>query len=197
MRVPQDDGCEGCSKLRANRLDIVAIGINEKRRVVGRAVIRARAGAAIVAAAGLQSFGMEFLDRAVIRRAERDMGAGAGSSLVQMQPERGLALGAKARAGIIARAQHKAERREGCRIEAHRGIEVSDAQSDMVVHCCSPVKVRGTPRNPMSRAEIIEKARNLTAPILGRAKTERLIEVVYAIETITDIRKLRPLLQRG
>jgi len=35
--------------------------------------------------------------------------------------------------------------------------------------------VRGTPRNPMSRAEIIEKARNLTAPILGRAKSERLI----------------------
>jgi 2-methylcitrate dehydratase PrpD len=57
--------------------------------------------------------------------------------------------------------------------------------------------VRGTPRNPMSRAEIIEKARNLTAPILGRAKSERLIETVYGIETVTDIRKLRPLLQRG
>jgi 2-methylcitrate dehydratase PrpD len=57
--------------------------------------------------------------------------------------------------------------------------------------------VRGTPRNPMSRSEIIEKARNLIAPVLGRAKSERLIETVYAIETITDIRKLRPLLQRG
>jgi 2-methylcitrate dehydratase PrpD len=57
--------------------------------------------------------------------------------------------------------------------------------------------VRGTPRNPMSRAEIVEKARNLTAPILGRAKAERLIETVYGIETITDIRRLRPLLQRG
>ena len=57
--------------------------------------------------------------------------------------------------------------------------------------------VRGTPRNPMSRAEIIEKARNLVAPILGRAKSERLIETVYGIETVTDIRRLRPLLQRG
>jgi 2-methylcitrate dehydratase PrpD len=57
--------------------------------------------------------------------------------------------------------------------------------------------VRGTPRNPMSRAEIVEKARNLTAPILGRAKAERLIETVYGIETVTDIRRLRPLLQRG
>jgi 2-methylcitrate dehydratase PrpD len=57
--------------------------------------------------------------------------------------------------------------------------------------------VRGTPRNPMSRAEVIEKARDLTTPILGREKTERLIKTVYAIETVTDVRNLRPLIQRG
>ena len=45
--------------------------------IIGRAVIGARAGAAIVAAAGLQALGVEFLDRGVIGRAERDMGAGA------------------------------------------------------------------------------------------------------------------------
>jgi 2-methylcitrate dehydratase PrpD len=56
--------------------------------------------------------------------------------------------------------------------------------------------VRGTPRNPMSRAEVIEKARDLTAPVLGRETSERLIETVYAIETVTDVRSLRPLLQR-
>ena len=57
--------------------------------------------------------------------------------------------------------------------------------------------VRGTPRNPMSRAEVIEKARDLTTPILGREKTETLIETAYAIETVMDIRSLRPLLQRS
>jgi 2-methylcitrate dehydratase PrpD len=57
--------------------------------------------------------------------------------------------------------------------------------------------VRGTPRNPMSRAEVIEKARDLAAPILGREKSERLIDTVYAVESVTDIRSLRPLLQRG
>ena len=57
--------------------------------------------------------------------------------------------------------------------------------------------VRGTSRNPMSRAEVIEKTRDLITPILGREKSERLIETVFAIETITDVRKLRPLLQRG
>jgi 2-methylcitrate dehydratase PrpD len=57
--------------------------------------------------------------------------------------------------------------------------------------------VRGTPRNPMSRAEVVEKARDLTAPILGRETAERLSDTVFAIEGVTDIRKLRPLLQRG
>jgi 2-methylcitrate dehydratase PrpD len=57
--------------------------------------------------------------------------------------------------------------------------------------------VRGTPRNPMSRAEVIDKARNLIAPILGRETSEGLIEAVYAIENVTNIRGLRPLLQRG
>jgi 2-methylcitrate dehydratase PrpD len=57
--------------------------------------------------------------------------------------------------------------------------------------------VRGTPRNPMSRAEVIDKARDLIAPILGRETSARLIETVFAIETVTDIRSMRPLLQRG
>ncbi len=57
--------------------------------------------------------------------------------------------------------------------------------------------VRGTPRNPMSRAEVIEKARDLIVPILGRETSERLIETVFAIEGMTDIRKLQSLLQRG
>jgi 2-methylcitrate dehydratase PrpD len=56
--------------------------------------------------------------------------------------------------------------------------------------------VRGTPRNPMSRTEVMEKARDLTAPILGREKSARLIDTIYAIETVTDIRNLQSLLQR-
>jgi 2-methylcitrate dehydratase PrpD len=57
--------------------------------------------------------------------------------------------------------------------------------------------VRGTPRNPMTRAEVIDKDRDLIAPILGREKSEQLIGTVFAIETVTDVRSLRPLLQRG
>ena len=56
--------------------------------------------------------------------------------------------------------------------------------------------VRGTPRNPMSRAEVIDKCRDLIAPVLGSETATRLTETVFAIETMTDIRRLRPLLQR-
>lgn len=57
--------------------------------------------------------------------------------------------------------------------------------------------VRGTPRNPMNRAEVIEKATDLITPVLGREASNRLIETVFAIETVTDVRSLRRLLQHG
>jgi 2-methylcitrate dehydratase PrpD len=57
--------------------------------------------------------------------------------------------------------------------------------------------VRGTSRNPMTRNEVIEKARDLIVPVLGAEQSTRLIETVFAIESITDVRNLRRLLQRG
>jgi 2-methylcitrate dehydratase PrpD len=57
------------------------------------------------------------------------------------------------------------------------------------------VAVRGTPRNPMTRAEVVSKARDLIVPVLGAPKCDRLIAAVYAIETLADVRTLRPLLQ--
>ena len=57
--------------------------------------------------------------------------------------------------------------------------------------------VRGTPRNPMPRAEVVDKCRDLIAPVLGSEKSARLIETVFAIEAVADIRTLRPLLQPG
>jgi 2-methylcitrate dehydratase PrpD len=55
--------------------------------------------------------------------------------------------------------------------------------------------VRGTAANPMDRAEVVSKCRDLTAPVLGMATAERLIETVLTLETLRDIRLLRPLLQ--
>jgi 2-methylcitrate dehydratase PrpD len=56
--------------------------------------------------------------------------------------------------------------------------------------------VLGTAANPMSREQIIAKSRDLMAPVLGAAQTGRLIDRVMALETVKDLRELRPLLQR-
>jgi 2-methylcitrate dehydratase PrpD len=57
--------------------------------------------------------------------------------------------------------------------------------------------VGGPPRHPMSRDEVVDKARDLISLVLGREPAQRLIDVVFEIETQTDIRGLRKLLQRG
>jgi 2-methylcitrate dehydratase PrpD len=56
--------------------------------------------------------------------------------------------------------------------------------------------VRGTPENPMTRDEIITKANDLITPILGSAKSAKLIETIFGLEAVSDIRQLRGLLQR-
>ena len=57
--------------------------------------------------------------------------------------------------------------------------------------------VRGSPENPMSSEEVIAKARDLIAPVLGNEKCTQLIEKIFALEEVKDIGQLRPFLQRG
>jgi 2-methylcitrate dehydratase PrpD len=55
--------------------------------------------------------------------------------------------------------------------------------------------VRGTPENPMTREEVIAKAQDLVAPILGAQKCASLINKIFELESVSNIRDLRPLLQ--
>jgi len=55
--------------------------------------------------------------------------------------------------------------------------------------------VRGTAENPMTRAEVVAKAGDLMAPVLGSAKSGTLIERLLALEDVRSVRELRPLLQ--
>jgi 2-methylcitrate dehydratase PrpD len=55
--------------------------------------------------------------------------------------------------------------------------------------------VRGTPENPMTRDEVVAKARELMTPVLGAEKCSKLIERVLGLDNVKDIRELRPLLQ--
>jgi 2-methylcitrate dehydratase PrpD len=55
--------------------------------------------------------------------------------------------------------------------------------------------VRGTPENPMTRDEILAKARDLVTPVLGAEKCSALLLKIFDLESVADIRELRPLLQ--
>jgi 2-methylcitrate dehydratase PrpD len=55
--------------------------------------------------------------------------------------------------------------------------------------------VRGTAQNPMTRAEVDEKAWHLMAPVLGKARARKLCDTVWALDRLGDARRLRPLLQ--
>ena len=57
--------------------------------------------------------------------------------------------------------------------------------------------VRGTAENPMSREEVVDKARDLIAPVLGTEVCSKLIGKLLALETLRDVHELRPVLQRS
>lgn len=57
--------------------------------------------------------------------------------------------------------------------------------------------VRGTAENPMTRDEVVDKARDLIAPVLGSSTCSTLIGKLLSLETLRDIRELRPTLQRS
>jgi 2-methylcitrate dehydratase PrpD len=50
-------------------------------------------------------------------------------------------------------------------------------------------------QNPLTREQVIAKARDLMTPVIGEASTSRLIDRVLDLEKIKDIHELRPLLQ--
>lgn len=54
--------------------------------------------------------------------------------------------------------------------------------------------VLGTPANPMSRAEVVAKARDLIDPVLGADRAARLVEAVLGVDALVDVRALRGLL---
>jgi 2-methylcitrate dehydratase PrpD len=54
--------------------------------------------------------------------------------------------------------------------------------------------VRGRPGNPMSDEEIEQKCRDLMAPVLGDERTSNLIDRIWNLEKVKDMRDLRPLL---
>jgi 2-methylcitrate dehydratase PrpD len=56
--------------------------------------------------------------------------------------------------------------------------------------------VRGTAQNPMTREEVVAKAKDLITPLMGVAGCTKLVDRLLNLEQVKDVRELRPLLQK-
>ena len=54
--------------------------------------------------------------------------------------------------------------------------------------------VRGTPDNPMTRAEVDAKSYDLMVPVIGRARARKLCDAAWKLDRMDDVRRLRALL---
>jgi 2-methylcitrate dehydratase PrpD len=56
------------------------------------------------------------------------------------------------------------------------------------------VSVRGTVENPLTREDVEEKCESLMAPVIGEDRTRELIDKIWNLENVKNVRGLRPLL---
>lgn len=77
------------------------------------------------------------------------------------------------------------QRRWRCVMEVH-------LKDGRVLHG-QTMAAKGSFENPLSAAEEQEKAIDLMAPVLGRKRADALLEALWNIESIKDLRTLRPL----
>ena len=93
--------------------------------------------------------------------------------------------------------------RDTCRMPSSRGCcryALRSSRSHLPTGRGFPIAWRpcgGLPRNPMPRSEVVDKARDLIAPVTGSRNTQKLIDAVMSLEKVKEIRTLRPLLQRA
>ncbi len=80
-------------------------------------------------------------------------------------------------------------------LPARQGIvEVSLKDGRRLTHRTDAV--RGTSENPMSRDEVDAKCYPLLAPVLGNRRARGLCDAVWNLETVRDVRELRPLFSK-
>jgi len=72
-------------------------------------------------------------------------------------------------------------------------VEIESRDGRKLTHRTYAVK--GTADNPMTRAEVEAKALDLLASVIGARRARALIDSVWKLETLADMRELRPLLR--
>ncbi len=72
-------------------------------------------------------------------------------------------------------------------------VEITTRKGEKLRH--HTTAVRGSATNPMSRDDVAGKARGLLAPALGAPGAKRLIDAIWKLEDMTDMRQLHALLR--
>jgi 2-methylcitrate dehydratase PrpD len=72
-------------------------------------------------------------------------------------------------------------------------VEITTRDGRVLAHRTYAVK--GTADNPMTGAEVQEKALDLLAPILGMRRAQSLIASIGKLDRVEDMRTLRPLVR--
>src|SRR5436853_6057891 len=92
LAKPRGSGTEAPRSREADRLDVMAVRIEQEGGVVAGTVIGAKARGAVVAPAGCQALGVEAIHGRAARRTESDVRGAAHGTLVRIQPQGRLAL---------------------------------------------------------------------------------------------------------
>jgi len=124
----------------ANRLDAMAIRIEQKRRVIGR-VIMSWSGLAVVAPAGGKRRGVERIDGPAIPGTETQMAAARRNDGARLLGNRKLNAG-RTRCGTIIGTlpaakiddPYQPERSQGCIVERAAARDVADSERNMNQH---------------------------------------------------------------
>jgi 2-methylcitrate dehydratase PrpD len=77
---------------------------------------------------------------------------------------------------------------------AMRQAKVEIIKTDGSVFTEHVSQVRGSPQNLMTTKEVEEKSLDLLVPVLGKTRAHKLIDSIWNIEKISNMRELRPLL---
>jgi len=83
------------------------------------------------------------------------------------------------------------------KLEPARQAIVEITMNDGSVLSQRVTAVRGTADNPMPRDEVIQKARDLCVPVIGKEQTNALVEKVFALEKLRNVRDLRTVLRKA
>jgi hypothetical protein len=74
-------------------------------------------------------------------------------------------------------------------------LEFATPDGRAFAHRVAAAAVRGEPDNPMPRHEVGAKALDLLTPPLGAERARRLLDRIWNLEQVADVRELRPLLR--